>query len=671
MLTKQQQTAILGKLSTGRTLALAADLEALDRTPGGPELELACERVAAQLAGASRVELKTYPSGAEHRIHGWTRERPPHTEEAELWLIGPDGGETLLCRRTDNPACSMGALRSTSPEGEVFEVVDVGFGTRPTDYRSHRMAGKLALASGHQVQAAMLEALAQRQAEGLLCGPGTEGADPAHVVPNRLGDPSLFSPHRPLGFNLSAHQFNLLGNLLAAGGEVQVRVRVRTALDTGVLPTLGALLEGGEERDQRVLLLAQIGSGCSPLGAACLVEIVRVLCGLVVDGTLAPMRRTLQLLLVPDAYGAVAWLDEHREIWRRIKAVVQLDVPSAEAASRIEVQSPPPVCPGFLSDLLDDHLVWASTVQGSYRGDLPIQVVGVPYLGGPLLQPWVDRAVGLPAAAVHCSGRPAPLRSGPAPHGPLHRLIAALASAAVDLCNLEHESDLPRLLASSQLKAVSRLSARAERLREQIRDELNQDSPPSAAARHLLWLSEAALREGLRREVCVLRSCGEFFDGPGQRALDLAEASGRLDRVSESLSQALLLRVSATQGPRARLVPRRRRLSALERRAGSLVVHRRREGPVPYASLLRDVQGSDRTWLAHNAGLLSAQPVGDRLLQWVDNEHTLLEIYDQLCLDYPQADLKLLWRYLELLEAAGHVELKEVPTVFRPGEDED
>jgi hypothetical protein len=659
--------SILARVSTGRILALAADLAALDRTVGGHELEVACERAAVHLGGgAHQVELRTYQTGSEHKALGWTRERRPYTEEAELWLLGPDGDETLLCRRSDNPACSMGALRSTVSEGEVFEVVDVGFGTRPTDYRSHRMPGKLALVSGQQFQAAMLEALAQRQAEGLLCGPGNEGLEP---VPNRLADPSLYSPHRPFGFNLSAQQFNLLANLLAGGGEVRVRVHIQTVMDTGTLPVLAGLLEGSEDKDQRVLLVAELGREGSPLGTACLAEVVRSVSSLVVDGALEPLRRSLQVLLVPDTYGVVAWLDENRELWPQIKSVVHLQVPEVDSVSRVEVRSPPGR-PAFVADLLDDHLRWASSVRSSFQGDVPIQVATVSDKASQTLQPFADPSVGITAASVCCTGRRAASHQG-GMHGPLRRLTAALAWAAVDLCNLEPDRDLPRLLSSSQLKGLGRLRQRAEQLRERIRDDLNSEQATSSAGRHLLWLTDRALEEGLQREQQVLQSCGDYTDGAGQLALTLAEANAGLERVRDSLSQALLLRIGAEMGPRTKLVSRRRRLTAQERRAGSVVVHRRCDGPMHHASLLRDARPADRSWLAHNAGVLGPQPTGARLLQWVDGERTLLEIHDQLLLDHPQADLKLLWRYLEVLEGAGFVELKEVPTVFRPGEEEE
>jgi hypothetical protein len=668
VLTNEQQMAILSRISTSRMLALAADLWNLDRRVGGQGLEQACERTAVHLraAGADQVELKTFPYGAEHRYLSWRHERRPFTEEAELWLVTPEGGETLVCRTSDDPACTMGALRSTPPEGEVLEVVDVGFGTRPSDYRSHRMPGKLALASGHHFQAAMLEALVQRQAEGLLCGPGSEVSDPMCVVPNRLGDPSLFTPHRPFGFNLSSLQFNRLVNVLAAGAPVKAKVKVRVTLDTGTLPVVRAQLEGGELKEQCVLLVADIEPDEAPLGVACLHEIMQAIGALIAQGTLPPLRRTLQVLLAPGALGTIAWLSENQEHLAGIRAALHLTVPSPEASTRVQLEPPPPGMPSFVPDLLRDHLRWASTVRGSYRGDIPMEVRSGLSAPESALAPLSE--IGVSGVAIACTGQPGAKQiAAPVYHGPLHRLTAALACAAVDLCNLDHD-DLPRLISSSYLKGHQRLNQRAEGLHDRIQAELHHEQRSSRTGRHLLWLVESSMEEGLRRESLVLKSCGDYLDGPGPLALGLADSTSQLKQLQLSLIRSLGMKISGALGPRARLSLRRNRLSALERRASSVVPRRQFTGPLPASALMREAGETDRLWLAHHSGVLASQPVGNVLLQWIDSERTLLEIFDLICLDYPEADLKLLWRYLDVLQGAGLVALKQEKKVSVPGE---
>ena len=660
MLTSAQRQAILARISTSRVLALTADLESLDRLFGGPGLDEAGQRMCARLeeAGASQAELKQYPSGPEHRYFGWSEQRRPFPRRAELWLQTPDDGEILICRRSDNVACCMGAFRSTEEEGELLEVVDVGFGTRASDYRGRTMAGRLALASGHHFQAAMLEALGNRQAAGLLCGPGSALSHPGRVVHNQLGDPDLFGGHRPFGFNLSGRQYNRLVNLLAAGESVKMRAALQVATDTGNLPVVSAVLEGSDLAHERVLLVAGLDS---PLGPACLEEVLRTVASLVVDGQCPPPRRTLEVMLVPQVLGTVARLHEvGGEGMERFKAALYLSLGSPASAARIQLQRPPATCPSFHADLLEDQLRWAATVEGSFRTDTDMTVDHVPYAPGSPTLPFLDRDVGVPA--VWICGKDEAQNSGPggqaAPHGPLHRVVAALSCAALDLCDLDGP-DLPRLLCGSHVKAQARLGRRAELLRDRVRLELHQDDPSSTAGRHLLWRVDTSMKEGLRQEEEVLRSCCDYLDGPGQHALRLAEVVDDLEQGTTGLVRSLQQEVALTLNPRARLALTRRPLTALERRADAVVANRIFSGPLPDRYLLREAETTERAWLAHNAGALSTQPAVDEVIQWMDGQRTLLQIVDIIRLDHPQADLKLLWRLLEVLASAGLVELRE------------
>jgi hypothetical protein len=649
--------AILSRISTGRILARAADLEAEDRLPGGPGLEQACTRVAQRLqaSGALQVELLRFGYGSERRHFSWSLQRRPFPTRGELWLQTPEGGEVLLCRRSDHLACSMGAYRSTPQEGEVLEVVDVGFGTRASDYRAHRMAGKLALASGHHFQAAMLEALANRGAEGLLCGPGNVGSGAGQLVHRELADPEVFGEHRPFGFNLSARQYHRLLNRLAAGDTVQVRVKLEATTDTGVLPAVEAVLPGSDLATRRVLLVADTAQA---LSVACLEEVLRTLSELVVDGVCPPPRRGLQLLAAPGVAGTVAWLAEQRERPSQPMAALVLGLVSPVAASQVQIQRSPAGRPSFISDLLEDHLRWAAGVEGSYRTDLPLTFRSVSYAGRSPALPFADRDVAVPAAWVRCDQEPRLRPGAHAPHGPVHRLVGALTCAALDLCSVGAD-DLPRLLSGSHVRGLQRLGRRAERLRQRVQQELLRDPGSSTTGRHLLWLAETAMGEGMRREKQVLDTCCDYLSGPGQQALRLAELTADLEQSAAGLTRSLHAEVSAAMPPRSRLTLRRAPLSALERRADAVVAHRLFSGPLPTPLLLREAPEAERHWLAHHMDVLADQPTAEELVQWVDGRRSLLEIFDLVRLDHPEADLKLLWRYLEALQGAGLLELRE------------
>ena len=660
MLIGSHRQAVLERISTSRVLAEAAEYAALDRRPGSPGLEKAAGRVmhAMERSRGLEVEALSFPSGPEHRYFSWSDQRRPFPEKAELWLRTPDGGELLLCRRTDNFACSMGAFRSTAPEGELLEVVEVGFGTRPGDYRSHRMAGKVAFASGHYFEAAMLEALANRNAEGLLCGPGGDARDATHVVARRLGDPELFGEHQAFGFNLSGRQYNRLAQLLAAGETVKVRAVIRLSSGLGEAPVIRASLPGSDLAGQRVVLAAHLGPGDGPLAAACLEEVMRALATLTVQGAIPPLRRGLDLLITPDVQGTVAWLAQDPSPGRGVRGALQLSLPSAISAASLRVERPLDSAPSFLPDLLADHLRWASEVEGSFRTDRPLRLRGVPCSPGNPTLPLQAGEQPIPAVWLHGQDPGRGGRDVGAPHGPLHRLIAGMASAALDLCTLGEE-DLPRLISGGHLRALRRLARRAGRLRAEARPEQERDDHAPAAGRHIMWNAEASMNEGLVREQETLESAARFMGGPGRHALHLAEVEESLQHGMSGLLVSLQTELATTLGVSGRSSPRRKATTALERRAEAVVARRTYEGPLPAPHLLRDAGGQHRTWLAHNAGALAQQPVADALVQWVDGRRNLLEIYDLIRLDHPVADLKLLWRYLEALQSAGWVDLEE------------
>ena len=661
MLIGSHRQALLERISTSRVLAEAAEHAAPDRRAGSPGLETAVDRVmqAMERARGLEVEALSFPSGPEHRTFSWSDQRRPFPEKAELWLRTQDGGELLLCRRADNFACSMGALRSTEPEGEILEVVEVGFGTRPGDYRSHRMAGKVALASGHYFEAAMLEALANRRAEGLLCGPGGDAVDATQVVARELGDPELFGEHQAFGFNLSGRQYNRLAQLLAAGETVKVRAVIRLSSGLGAVPAVRVSLPGSDLAQQRVVLVAHLGPGDGPLAAACLEEVMRVLATLAVQGGIPILRRGLDLLVLPHVQGSVAWLGQQTPPGQGVRGALQLSLPTSISAASLLVERPLDSAPSFLPDLLADHLRWAAAVEGSFRTERPMRLRGVPCsLNNPTLP---LQAGERPIPSVWVNGQD-PGRGGVrdvgAPHGPLHRLIAGVASAALDLCTLGEE-DLPRLISGGHLRALRRLARRAGRLRAAARPAQEQADHAQATGQHIMWHAEASMKEGLVREHASLESAARFMGGPGRHALHLAEVEESLQHGMSGLLASLQAELATTLGVSGRAAPRRKKPTAMERRARAVVARRTFKGPLPTPHLLREAGRQHRTWLAGNAGALAQQPVAETLVQWVDGRRNLLEIFDLICLDHPTADLKLLWRYLEALQSAGWIELEE------------
>jgi len=596
---------------------------------------------------------KNYPCGAEEKYFAWSRPRRPLPLCAELWLLTPDGSEVLICQREDHPACCMGAYGSTPEEGEVYEVVDVGFGTHASHYRGKRLAGKLALSSGHQFSAVMLEALTHRGAAGLLCGPGSAGIHSARLKENRLEDPEIFGDLRPFGFNLSATQYHRLLNLLASGDTLRMRVKLTVVPDAESLSVLSAVLWGSGQAGDRLLMVGDTGQG---LSVAVLVEVLCVLDQVIAAGDCPPLERGLEVLLAPGMQGSVAWLADHQQELGRLKGALVLDLETMDSSTRTLLHRSPLGRRSFITDLLEDHFRWAAFVDGPFRTGRTLRFHSANRRSPAPTLPFANRDMGLPATWIR-GHQPRQGKAGGA-HDALHRLVAAMTCSVLDLCNLGPQ-DLPRLICNSHLSGQQRLGRRAKALRQEIRQEMHRDAPSSTAARHLLWRIQSNMQQGIDQERGQLNSCCDYLAGPGQQALRLAEVNADLEQFKVSLIRSLHAEVASNLGPRARLTVRRAPLSALERRANAVLPRCLYAGPLPAPLLLRLAPESERAWLAQHADALAKQPSGEEQVQWIDGRRTLLQIFDLLSLEHPEADLKLFWRYLEVLQGAGLLELLE------------
>jgi hypothetical protein len=604
------------------------------------ELEQRCEQLAAALArsGADEVALKTYPWGPEQRYFGWTGDRVPLVEEAELWLIDGDGDEQLLCRASDDPGCCLGALRPTEGlDGELFELVDAGFGSLAGEYRRHRVGGKLVLASGHQANAAMHEALVARDAAGLLLGPGAA----LEARPRRFTGPCLYAPQRPFGFNLDARRYHLLLSTLAAGESPRLRVVTRIRSEAGQRPAVLARLRGAEQDDQRVCLAVDLARDPGSVVGA--MRALTALKGAIVSGVLSPPMRGIELCLLGGDAAAVAWLADPETA--PPTALLQLTLDAYAQSPVVRPLRPSPTT--FVDDLLSDELAATETLRQPY--------LDAPPAPRTQRQTQTRAPLALDGATPHAAWL----------HAPDHdhaRWLTATAATLYELANLTVDQ-LPVLISRAELAASGRLQAKATVLRRRALDELDGEAAQRRAqACDQLWQIERALGAEVDRERRRLDSAAQFFGGAGADMLTLVEAGASLGRQRDRLTRVLTDELRAMVGPEAKLAVKRRSLSAVERRA-KVTFYTLREiaggqlaaGPLPLRLLLRNTRPADQSWLVHHERKLGAGCDAEAALQALSDaggRASLLELWELLRDDDPALDLKLFGRLLEVLEGA-------------------
>ena len=637
MLDKRQHAALFEAVSARATERRALQLAGFDRRPGSRQLHAACEMIAGQLdkCGAHEIAFSSFSFGPNKRYFDWTAQRQPFAEAAELWLVHSSGQEELVCRTTDDASCLIGALRSTPSEGEIFDLVDVGAGTRVVDYRHQRIAGKIALAWGDRPRAALLEALSVRKAAGIvLSARHLEGGATLELDP-----PAVYEKHRPFAFRINDSWLERLQGLLAGGHELKLRVKLTMTVGEAEHPVVSATLHGREiDPNEAVLLEVAYGQHESASQVAVAIEALHAISQCVAQEKLQPAPRAIRLLLVPDMRATVAWLAQQKD-GLPARAVVHLGC--ARDTQNIEILAPPERAACFAVDHLAALLTQlpglAPTCSLPYDQQSPL----LPYVAGP-------RHVATVGLGL-CPGLEGTK---------LARQIGGLASCLAELVSLSSD-DVAGLLGSATIRATARLTGRAADLQRRSRAALSDVETRSRAARHYLWLVDRELDQRLADEQATLDSALDFVGASGIAALPLVEAKADLDRLKLALSRTLREELIAVAPKKSAHTPKRDRKTPIQRRAEKVVVEKRYEGPFPLPALRSDLKESDRSWFAHHQPELAAQPVGDVLMQWIDGKRTLAVISDRLSLDHPEADLRIIWRYLEALEAAGLVALVE------------
>ncbi len=674
LLSKEQKLDIFSSISFQEIFSLAGSLRKLNRHPGSSNLEDVCELIAVHLKeiGDAQIDLASFPYGPEHRYFFWSRERMPIVEEAELWLLHPDETESLLCQSSIDPGCIIGSYKSTPIDGEVFKVVNIGAGTLASDYSKRQFENCVILTSGHHFEAAMFEALGQRKAAGILVGPG-DGVEDFHR--RTLSERSLLNRRRPFGFNLSAKGYHRLMNRCASGQEVRVRAKIRVAMDSGTFPFLSVTLPGCGEEEGRVLVLAEMCEPASPVSAACMAELVRAVRMSIVQGKVPPLKRTLQFLFVAGAHGLVPWLFEHQHELDTFKASLLLSVDRASESVRSGLKITSVGSPSFLRDLVEYHSKFLGGIQNEIPVETQALISGLPVHfeltpGLParpsLLDPLMDLDFNLCGVELQLSGWVEALQLvAPVNRIALQHFMGTAISSVFELCHLAEE-DLPFWIGQSHLKAYERLAHLAQWWQGNMSNTADKSHQGRSLARHLLWLFERSLGIQLEEEKNKVQNLRDFFNGPGQHALLLADTVRSLEKNEESLLSILSSSLTGAFEPERGMVAQRRALTPLERRAGCIIVKRQVEGPFPTPLIFIEAKEADRLWLIQNGAALARVPSPAVWLRFIDGKRTILDIFECVSPKYPAADLNVFWRYLDILQGAGMIELVEISDDSRP-----
>lgn len=578
-----------------------------DATPGFHEAAVYIAETARQL-GLQDVHIESFPVDGKMRHFNMQTRYAWAPRRAELWLVDPPK------KLADFQEIST-QLATWSASADVeTEMIDIGAGTRLADYEGKDVKGKIVLTSSPP-STIQEEAVAKRGAVGVVSywSPVSRQAFPDQV--HWLNTANNYQPTKTFGFVLSRRQGLALKEQLSKG-PVRVRAFVDADLGAGNLEVVTAVIPGRELPEEEIFLLAHIchfnpSSNDNASGCGLLLEIARLWQDLMANGILAPPRRTVRFLWVPENHGTVAYAEAHPEISARVKAAINLDMVGEDldrCNSVFRVVRTPDSRPSFLNDVVEHFtgVVAAKDIFAPSGSRTRFRYSVDDYVGGSD-HVWLnDAGVGVPSVLLmhwpdnfYHSSEDSPDKVDPSE---LKR-VGLIAFASV------------RYLCAATGAEVERLAARVAahgriRLMQEVNRALTYVRDAQTAA-----LARARLRSLVEREARAIASCAAL-DSTQCAVVEAVAASFRREE-SAALNRFL-----------SRLPPAAAEPAFTE---GGLVVRRNgRYLSSMWRNNLRDRLPPEES--ARAIAFLTSLPQGDfsafELFNLFDGQRTLAEVAD-------------------------------------------
>ena len=355
------------ELSGGIAKSYVAKIANYDRIQASTMFHEAAEYVMDELVkiGLKDAVIEQFVSDGARKYWTYTMPIGWAVRSAELRQVEPE--DKLITSYEDLPQSLHAFSNATPVEGVTAELIDVGDGTKPKDYRGKDVKGKLVLATG-RARMVHQEAVFKRGAAGVLTDSIT------YEIPNvreslDIPDAHAYQAIWPtadeldkvtFGFSLSKRQGEHLRGLLKKRTRVTLKAKVDARLFPSKLDVVTATVHGSTKPAEEVFLIAHL---CHPKpsandnasGSGLLLEIARTIKTLLDSHKIKPPARTIRFIWVPETYGSIAYLHRHEDLPVRLVAGINLDMVGQNqelCRSTLNLDCTPDSLPSFLNDTI-------------------------------------------------------------------------------------------------------------------------------------------------------------------------------------------------------------------------------------------------------------------------------------------------------------------------------
>jgi aminopeptidase YwaD len=350
--------------------------------------ELVAER--AREYGLSDVQILEFPADGKI-FYGTQRSRPGwDAEVGELWEVnevkeveeakekkeksvsGERSGEWRVTsgeKKIASYAAEPVVLAEDSESADVTaELVDVGEGTKESDYTGKDVKGKIVLVSASPGAVQEL-AVGKFGAAGLVSYAQNQknawwGEDENLI---RWGHLETFTEHKTFAFMVSLKTARGMRERLASGEKITLHAVVKAGQHAGNYEVVTATIPGSDPRlkEEEIAFSCHLdhqrpGANDNASGCVTILEVARTLQKLIAEGKLARPARTIRFIWPPEIEGTLALLNGKPfeaqgkpEFAARIKAAIHMDMVGGgpETKAVFHVTRGPMSLPSFVHDV--------------------------------------------------------------------------------------------------------------------------------------------------------------------------------------------------------------------------------------------------------------------------------------------------------------------------------
>lgn len=336
-------------------------------------------------------EFVSLPADGEI-FYGTQRSRPAWDAEfAELWELDASAGAR---KRIASFEATPVSLAQDSASGEVTtDLVDVGEGTKESDYAGRQVSGRYVLASAQPGPVSKL-AVDRYGAAGIISYAQNQRTawwkEDETLV--RWGHLETFPRPGTFAFMVSLQQARAWQARLARGETVRLHGKVVAGRHAGYYDIVTAVIPGTDPalKTSEIVFSCHLdhpnpGANDNASGCATILEVARALHTLVRDGRIPAPRRSVRFIWPPEVEGTIALLNARPEIVAHAAAAIHMDMVGgapAETKAVFHVTRSPRSLPTFVNDVAEAFGRFANTQTSAHAGGKTVAFPLVDAQGG-------------------------------------------------------------------------------------------------------------------------------------------------------------------------------------------------------------------------------------------------------------------------------------------------